>query len=185
MEQLELLVVADPHPTTYAQISERRDGTYLLPICTNFETVGSRTASNRSLQWGEQVVAPIFESRNDYDVLYDLAKRLGFADEMFKNIAVNDGVVVPEDILREINRGLMDQCSRQRSTGTSSHQRSRPLDHRRGHGLMTLGLTRVQATRVLTHRRLPAPSLPMAARQVPLGSVGAAGTGEVRRAPWP
>jgi formate dehydrogenase major subunit len=105
MEQLELLVVADPHPTTYAQISDRRDGTYLLPICTNFETVGSRTASNRSLQWGEQVVAPIFESRNDYDVLYDLAKRLGFADEMFKNIAVNDGVVVPEDILREINRG--------------------------------------------------------------------------------
>jgi formate dehydrogenase major subunit len=105
MEQLELLVVADPHPTTYAQISERRDGTYLLPICTNFETVGSRTASNRSLQWGEQIVAPIFESRNDYDVMYDLAKRLGFAEEMFKNIMVNDGVVVPEDILREINRG--------------------------------------------------------------------------------
>jgi formate dehydrogenase major subunit len=105
MEQLELMVVCDPHPTTYSQISDRRDGTYLLPICTNFETVGSRTASNRSLQWGEQVVQPIFESRNDYDVMYDLAKRLGFADEMFKNIKVNDGVVVVEDILREINRG--------------------------------------------------------------------------------
>jgi formate dehydrogenase major subunit len=105
LEQLELLVVADPHPTTYAQISDRRDGTYLLPICTSFETVGSRTASNRSLQWGEKVVDPIFESRNDYDVMYAMAKRLGFADEMFKSIAVNDGVVVVEDILREINRG--------------------------------------------------------------------------------
>ena len=50
--------------------------------------VGSRTASNRSLQWGEQIVQPIFESRNDYDVMYDLAKRLGFADEMFKNIDI-------------------------------------------------------------------------------------------------
>ncbi|MBL6081954.1 formate dehydrogenase subunit alpha [Belnapia sp. T18] len=105
LEQLELLVVADPHPTTYAQISNRRDGTYLLPICTSFETVGSRTASNRSLQWGEKVVDPIFESRNDYDVMYALARRLGFADQMFKNIKVNDGVVVVEDILREINRG--------------------------------------------------------------------------------
>ncbi|WP_043338142.1 formate dehydrogenase subunit alpha [Belnapia moabensis] len=105
LEQLELLVVADPHPTTYAQISNRRDGTYLLPICTSFETVGSRTASNRSLQWGEKVVEPIFESRNDYDVMYALAKRLGFADQMFRNIKVNDGVVVVEDILREINRG--------------------------------------------------------------------------------
>jgi formate dehydrogenase major subunit len=105
LEQLELLVVADPHPTTYSQISNRADGTYLLPICTNFETVGSRTASNRSLQWGEKVVDPIFESRNDYDVMYALARLLGFADRMFKNIKVENGVVVVEDILREINRG--------------------------------------------------------------------------------
>jgi formate dehydrogenase major subunit len=107
LEQIELLVVADPHPTTYAQVSNRRNGTYLLPICTNFETVGSRTASNRSLQWGEKVVEPIFESRNDYDVMYDLAKRLGFADRMFRHIGVRpDGSVVVEDITRETNRGM-------------------------------------------------------------------------------
>ena len=105
IEALELLVVADPHPTTWAVLSERKNGTYLLPICTQFECSGSRTASNRSLQWGEQIVKPIFESKNDYDVMYMLAKKLGFADRMFKNIKVENGEVSAEDILREINRG--------------------------------------------------------------------------------
>jgi len=34
-----------------------------------------------------------------------LAKKLGFADRMFKNIKVENGAVSAEDILREINRG--------------------------------------------------------------------------------
>ncbi|TMJ81055.1 MAG: formate dehydrogenase, partial [Alphaproteobacteria bacterium] len=76
IEKLDLLVVGDPHPTTWAALSERKNETYLLPICTQFETSGSRTASNRSLQWGEQIVKPIFESKDDYEVMYLLAKRL-------------------------------------------------------------------------------------------------------------
>ena len=84
---------------------ERKNDTYLLPICTQFECSGSRTASNRSLQWGEQIVKPIFESKNDYEVMYLLAKKLGFADRMFKNIKVENNVPSAEDILREINRG--------------------------------------------------------------------------------
>ena len=40
IEKLDLLVVADPHPTTWAVLGERKDGTYLLPICTQFETRG-------------------------------------------------------------------------------------------------------------------------------------------------
>ena len=71
-------------------LGERKDNTYLLPICTQFECDGSRTASNRSLQWGEQIVKPIFESKNDYEVMYLLAKKLGFADRMFKNIKVEN-----------------------------------------------------------------------------------------------
>ena len=86
-------------------LSERKDGTYLLPICTQFECDGSRTASNRSIQWGEKIVEPIFESKNDYEVMYLLAKKLGFADQMFKNIKVENNQPVAEDILREINRG--------------------------------------------------------------------------------
>ncbi|WP_431269776.1 molybdopterin-dependent oxidoreductase [Dankookia sp. P2] len=140
MEQLELMVVCDPHPTTYSQISDRRDGTYLLPICTSFETVGSRTASNRSLQWGEQVVKPIFESRNDYDVMYDLAKRLGFADEMFKNIKVNDGVVVVEDILREINRGTWALGYTGQSPERLRHHMARSAVFRYHHAARSQGL---------------------------------------------
>jgi formate dehydrogenase major subunit len=105
LEKLDLLVVADPHPTTWAVLSERKNDTYLLPIATQFETKGSRTASNRSIQWYEPVVKPIFESKDDYEVMYLLAKKLGFADLMFKNIKVENNVPSAEDLLREINRG--------------------------------------------------------------------------------
>src|ERR1700716_1855207 len=105
IEALDLLVVGDPHPTTWAGLSERMNGTYLLPACTQFETSGSRTCSNRSLQWGEQIVKPIFECKDDYQAMYLLAGKLGLADRMFKNIKVENNRPVPEDILREINRG--------------------------------------------------------------------------------
>src|SRR4029450_6615028 len=105
IEKLDLLVVCDPYPTTWAVLSERKNGTYILPACTSFEMNGSRTASNRSLQWGEQIVKPIFECKNDYDIMYLFARKLGFADQMFKNIKVENGAVSAQDILREINRG--------------------------------------------------------------------------------
>ncbi|MBS3651041.1 molybdopterin-dependent oxidoreductase, partial [Pseudaminobacter sp. 19-2017] len=105
---LELLVVADPHPTTWASLAVkagRKDKTWLLPVCTQFETSGSRVASNRSLQWGEQIVKPSFEQKDDYQVIYLLSKKLGLADQMFKRIAVEGDRPVPEDVLREMNRG--------------------------------------------------------------------------------
>ncbi|HUN11350.1 MAG TPA: formate dehydrogenase subunit alpha, partial [Rhabdaerophilum sp.] len=109
IEALDLLVVCDPHPTTFAAISGRKNGTYLLPICTQFECDGSRTASNRSIQWGEKVVEPIFESATDYWVMYKFAEKLGFADKMFKNIKMVKGKFgmepEAESVLREINRG--------------------------------------------------------------------------------
>ena len=81
IEALELLVVADPHPTTWAALApERKNNTYLLPIATSYETAGSRTSSNRAIQWGEQIVKPIFESKDDNEVMYLLAKKLGFAE---------------------------------------------------------------------------------------------------------
>jgi formate dehydrogenase major subunit len=105
LTNLELLVVADPHPTTWAVLGERKNGTYLLPAATSYETEGSRVASNRAMQWGEQIVKPIFESKDDLEIMYLLAKKLGFADRMFRNIKVNGNLPVAEDILREINRG--------------------------------------------------------------------------------
>jgi formate dehydrogenase major subunit len=108
MEKLELLVVADPVPTTWASLAVnggRKDNTYLLPVCTQFEAKGSRVASNRAMQWGEQIVQPIFESKDDLEVIYLVAAKLGFADKMFKNIKVENNRPEAEDVLREINRG--------------------------------------------------------------------------------
>ncbi len=108
LKALELLVVADPHPTTWASLAVkagRTDGTYLLPVATQFECKGSRIATNRAMQWGEQIVKPIFESKDDLEIMYLLAKKLGFADKMFKNIKVENNLPSAEDILREINRG--------------------------------------------------------------------------------
>jgi len=105
LEKVDLVVISDPFPTHMAVMSNRKNNTYLLPTCTQFETYGSVTASNRSLQWREQVIAPLFESKPDHVVLYLFAKKLGFADEMFKHIQVNGEEPLIEDILREINRG--------------------------------------------------------------------------------
>jgi formate dehydrogenase major subunit len=107
--KLEMLVVVDPHPTNFVSLGNRKDGTYVLPACTNFECDGSRTASNRSVQWGEKIVEPIFESANDYWIIYRFAQKLGFAAEMFKNIKLVKGKFgdepEAESLLREINRG--------------------------------------------------------------------------------
>ncbi len=106
MEKLELLVVVDPYPTNAAVLHDREDGVYLLPACTQFETYGSLTSSNRSLQWRDQVIEPLFESRPDHQILYQFAKKLGFADKMFKNIRVDNDIPVIEDVTREINKGV-------------------------------------------------------------------------------
>ena len=122
LEKLELLVVIDPHPTTFSVLSERKNGSYILPACTSFEMEGSRTASNRSIQWGEKVVEPIFESKNDYEIIYRLAQKLGFGAEMFKTIKVNGNMPEAESILREINRGGL-------STGYSGQSPERIKAH--------------------------------------------------------
>jgi len=108
LKALDLLVVADPHPTTWASLAVqagRKENMYLLPVATQFECKGSRVASNRAMQWGEQIVKPIFESKDDLEVMYLIAKKCGFADQMFKNIKVENNLPVAEDILREMNRG--------------------------------------------------------------------------------
>ncbi len=106
MEKLDLLVVVDPFPTVTAVLQNRDDGVYLLPATTQYESSGSVTASNRSLQWREEVIAPLFEAKRDHEILALFAAKFGFADRMFRHIAVEDNVPVIEDITREFNRGM-------------------------------------------------------------------------------
>ncbi|MCA3338925.1 MAG: formate dehydrogenase subunit alpha [Roseomonas sp.] len=145
LEALDLLVVADPHPTTFAVLANRKENTYLLPICTQFECAGSRTASNRSVQWGDQVVKPIFESKNDYEVMYRLAGALDkaaekrnmpirFQADLFKGIEVRGQEPVPESILREINRGAISTGY----TGQSPERLKAHMAHQDKFDLVTL-----------------------------------------------
>lgn len=106
MEKLDLMVVIDPVPTFASVIPDRKDGVYVLPASTQFETYGSVTASNRSLQWREKVVDPVFESLPDQTIMYKFAKKLGFADQMFKNIKVTNDEPSIEDTTREFNGGM-------------------------------------------------------------------------------
>jgi formate dehydrogenase major subunit len=118
MEKLDLMVVIDPYPSASAAMFAmvRKDGAYLLPAATQLEGPGSATASNRSLQWREKVIDPLFESRTDQMIMYQLAQKLGFADQLLgkrdgrQNIKLakaKGGMEEPdiEDITREFNHG--------------------------------------------------------------------------------
>ncbi|MDO5690875.1 MAG: formate dehydrogenase subunit alpha [Pseudomonadota bacterium] len=117
MDKLDLLVVIDPYPSATAAMAAMTSApgdlnpnraVYLLPACTQFETSGSATASNRSLQWREKVIEPLWESRSDHMIMYQLAQKFGFDKELCKNYGMQKvkgmDEPVPEDILREINR---------------------------------------------------------------------------------
>jgi len=99
--------VVDPYPTVSAVMQDRTDGVYLLPACTQFETRGSVTASNRSLQWRDRVVEPLFESIPDEVIIAKFANKFGFADRLFRNIEMDDAETPNvESITREFNRGM-------------------------------------------------------------------------------
>ena len=123
LDKLELLVVIDPYPSATAAMAAMpsaqgdlnpKRAVYLLPAATQFECAGSATASNRSIQWREKVIDPLFESMPDHTLMQAFADRLGFGAELSKNYKMvsfkKHGTdwkePVVEDILREINRGV-------------------------------------------------------------------------------
>ncbi|MDB5875425.1 MAG: fdhF, partial [Ramlibacter sp.] len=119
MDKLDLLVVVDPYPSATAAMAampgkaedlNANRAVYLLPAATQFETSGSVTASNRSLQWREKVIEPLWESRSDHMIMQQFADKLGFGKELSKNYKMQKvkgmDEPVPEDILREINKSV-------------------------------------------------------------------------------
>ena len=119
MDKLDLLVVVDPFPSATAAMAAMpgkpedlnpNRAVYLLPTTTQFETSGSCTASNRSIQWREKVIDPLWESRTDHMIMFQLAQKLGFDKELVKNYKMvqGKGGMEPEveSILREINKSV-------------------------------------------------------------------------------
>ncbi|WP_455283580.1 molybdopterin-dependent oxidoreductase [Cupriavidus necator] len=121
LDKLDLLVVVDPYPSATAAMANMppaegdkvnpNRAVYLLPACTQFETSGTCTASNRSLQWREKVIEPLFESMPDQTLMQAFADKLGFGKELSKNYKMIEVKRAgrtwmepePESILREIN----------------------------------------------------------------------------------
>ena len=137
MDMLDLLVVIDPFPSASAAMAampgkpedlNKNRAVYLLPASTQFETTGSVTASNRSIQWREKVIDPLWESRTDHMIMYQLAAKLGFDKELVKNykLVQGKGGMEPEteSILREINKSVW-------SIGYTGHSPERLKAHMR------------------------------------------------------
>ena len=123
LDKLELLVVIDPYPSATAAMAampgDSKDlnpnrAVYLLPAATQFETSGSCTASNRSIQWREKVIEPLFESMPDHTIMQAFADRLGFGQQFGKNYKMlpvkKHGLdwkePEPESVLKEINTAV-------------------------------------------------------------------------------
>jgi formate dehydrogenase major subunit len=141
MDKLELLVVVDPYPSATAamaamqvegaQVNKDR-AVYLLPAATQFETSGSATASNRSVQWREKVIDPLFESVPDHVIMQAMADKLGFGNELSKNYKMLKSKFAGkewkepevESILREINKTVW-------TIGYSGHSPERLKAHMR------------------------------------------------------
>lgn len=107
LDNLELIVLADPFVNEAAVLTDKKDNVFLLPAATQFETSGSVTATNRSAQWRSQVVDPLYESKPDQEVMFELAKRMGFYDQLTKGMLIKENKKTfkwPEDATDEFAR---------------------------------------------------------------------------------
>ncbi|QOQ88154.1 formate dehydrogenase subunit alpha [Campylobacter corcagiensis] len=105
LDNLELLVISDPFVNEAAIITNKKDNIFILPAATQYETSGTVVATNRSAQWRYQVVDPLHECKPDQEILFGLAKRMGFYDEYTRSLYNGkDSFEWPEDATREIAR---------------------------------------------------------------------------------
>ena len=116
LDKVDLVVIAEPFVNEAAVLTSRKDGIYILPVATQFESEGTVTATNRSSQWRSKVVEPLYESKADEEVMFLFAKKFGFYDQYVQGMKmdIKDGKVVkvkddfkwPDDAVREIARTI-------------------------------------------------------------------------------
>jgi len=107
LDNLDIAVFCDPFVNEGAVITDKQDDVYILPATTQFETSGSVTATNRSAQWRNKVIEPMYEAKTDQDIMFEMAKRLGFYDELTMGMKVKENkksYTFPEDATDEIAR---------------------------------------------------------------------------------
>ena len=104
LDNLELAVFCDPFVNEGAILTDKQNDVYILPAATQFETSGSVTATNRSAQWRYEIIKPMYESKADQDIMFELAKRLGFYDEFIAGMGKGKDFSWPEDATNEFAR---------------------------------------------------------------------------------
>lgn len=104
LDNLDIAVFCDPFVNEGAIITDKKDDVYILPTATQFETSGSVTATNRSAQWRDKVVEPMYESKTDQDIMFAFAKKLGFFKELTAGMGKGEKFTWPEDATNEIAR---------------------------------------------------------------------------------
>lgn len=90
LDKLDMIVLADPFVNEAAILTDKKDNVFLLPAATQFETSGLVVATNRSAQWRYKVVEPLYESKPDQEIMFELAKRLGFYDLYVKAMMMQE-----------------------------------------------------------------------------------------------
>lgn len=106
LDKLDLVVFIDPYVNDAAVITTREDNMFLLPAASQVETSGTVVNTARTAQWRSQVVAPLYESRPDHEILFDFAKRMGFYEQFIAGMGKGDKFTWPEDATDEIARSL-------------------------------------------------------------------------------
>lgn len=79
MDNLDLLVNVDIFMTDSCKYSD-----IVLPACTSVERSELRCYGLGYIIFTQPAIEPLFESRPDADIIYELAERLGLEDPMFK-----------------------------------------------------------------------------------------------------
>ncbi|MDE5603031.1 MAG: molybdopterin-dependent oxidoreductase, partial [Helicobacter sp.] len=112
MDKLDLIVFVDPYVNDLAVYSDRDNDLFLLPAASQMESSGSVAATNRSYQWRSKVMEPLFECKEDQEVLFEFAKRFGFLEEFQRSLYENakkegrSEFIWPEDATTELTQSV-------------------------------------------------------------------------------
>lgn len=79
LDQLDFFVNIDPFNTEAC-----RHADIVLPACTSVERSELRCYPMGYIIFTQPAIAPLYQSRSDTDIIYDLAARLGIEDPLFK-----------------------------------------------------------------------------------------------------
>jgi formate dehydrogenase alpha subunit len=73
LKKLDFLAVIDIFPSETTELAQ-----VILPAASFAEKFGTKTATDRRVQWLERAVEPVGEARADWQIIVELARRLGF-----------------------------------------------------------------------------------------------------------